>query len=213
MRPRDRDWSVIEGEGRAGSPPDEPSPHPDPLPSHRMGAEREQPADAIGFTEVCRATTGSGFGIQIKSKNGSRSRRNPHLTLTLSPPIGWERRGNSRRKRLISRKFAKQRQVQGSNAQVAFGGNLCQPHDGNAALSPARMPDGGQRTARPTFAGLTVTGALIRFTWRDRTRPSRLGSDRTRSCRARRRRPFHPSRRSKVETGRRRCGDICKAGR
>src|SRR5208337_808434 len=41
-------------------PPHEPSPHPDPLPSHRMGAEREQPADAIGFTEVCRAATGSG---------------------------------------------------------------------------------------------------------------------------------------------------------
>ena len=23
--------------------------------------------------------------------------RNPHLTLTLSPPIGWERRGDTRR--------------------------------------------------------------------------------------------------------------------
>jgi len=44
----------------SGKSPHEPSPHPDPLPSHRMGAEREQPAEAIGCTEVCRAATGSG---------------------------------------------------------------------------------------------------------------------------------------------------------
>ena len=27
--------------------------------------------------------------------------KNPHLTLTLSPPIGWERRGNSSRTRTV----------------------------------------------------------------------------------------------------------------
>jgi hypothetical protein len=37
---------------------DEPSPHPNPLPSHRMGAEREQEADTSCATEVCRATAG-----------------------------------------------------------------------------------------------------------------------------------------------------------
>jgi len=55
---------------------------------------------------------------------------NPHLTLTLSPPIGWERRGNSGRMRSVARKLAEQRQVQGNNALWSCG---------------------GQRTARPTY--------------------------------------------------------------
>jgi hypothetical protein len=29
------------------------------------------------------------------------AKTNPHLTLTLSPPIGWERRGNSLRARIV----------------------------------------------------------------------------------------------------------------
>jgi quercetin dioxygenase-like cupin family protein len=33
-------------------PSEEPSPHPDPLPSHRMGAEREQQSDAVGYSEA-----------------------------------------------------------------------------------------------------------------------------------------------------------------
>ncbi|MGA2555892.1 MAG: hypothetical protein ABSG04_06410, partial [Verrucomicrobiota bacterium] len=53
----------------------------------------------------------------------------PHLTLTLSPPIGWERRGNSRRTPIVPREFAEQRQARGSNAQVAVGGTLpMNPH-------------------------------------------------------------------------------------
>jgi len=38
----------------------QPSPHPVPLPSHRMGAEREERADTNGSAEVCGAATGSG---------------------------------------------------------------------------------------------------------------------------------------------------------
>jgi hypothetical protein len=38
-------------------------------------------------------------GEEIKIKSGM----NPHLTLTLSPPIGWEGRGNSRRTRPVLR--------------------------------------------------------------------------------------------------------------
>ena len=46
---------------------------------------------------------------------------NPHLTLTLSPPIGWERRGNSRRTRIVPRRSVEQRQVHGPNARQNFG--------------------------------------------------------------------------------------------
>ena len=42
---------------------------------------------------------------------------NPHLTLTLSPPIRWERRGNSRRTRTVLWKPESIRQVQGFNAR------------------------------------------------------------------------------------------------
>jgi len=41
---------------------------------------------------------------------------NPHLTLTLSPPIGWERRGNGRRTRIVPRRSVEQRQVHGADA-------------------------------------------------------------------------------------------------
>jgi ATP-dependent helicase/DNAse subunit B len=41
-------------------PPHEPSPHPDPLPSHRMGAEREQPADTNCLLKARRPESGSG---------------------------------------------------------------------------------------------------------------------------------------------------------
>jgi hypothetical protein len=46
-----------------------------------------------------------GSGIKI------RSGMNPHLTLTLSPPIGWERRGNSGRTRLVAWRSIVQGQV------------------------------------------------------------------------------------------------------
>ena len=79
---------------------------------------------------------------------------NPHLTLTLSPPIGWERRGNSRRTRLVPRKFAEQRQVQGSNAQVAFG-KISARRSRQCGVEPPPRPGGGQRTGRPTTQDLT----------------------------------------------------------
>ena len=58
---------------------------------------------------------------------------NPHLTLTLSPPIGWERRGNSRRTRIVPPRSVEQRQVHGPNARQNFGVEAFQepsPHPG-----------------------------------------------------------------------------------
>ena len=49
----------------------------------------------------------------------------PHLTLTLSPPIRWERRGNSRRAQRVTRETGSLRQVQGFNAR-SYRGNLSQ---------------------------------------------------------------------------------------
>ncbi len=46
---------------------------------------------------------------KVNSKSGSR--RIPHLTPTLSPPIGWERRGNGGRRRLVLGMFVEQRQI------------------------------------------------------------------------------------------------------
>jgi hypothetical protein len=57
--------------------------------------------------------------IKIRIKNGASrkdGKRTPHLTLTLSPPIGWERRGNSRRTRIVPRRTVEQRQVHGPDA-------------------------------------------------------------------------------------------------
>jgi tetratricopeptide (TPR) repeat protein len=47
--------------------PHEPSPHPDPLPSHPMGAEREQQADPICFMEVSKDPSGSGVLCEVFS--------------------------------------------------------------------------------------------------------------------------------------------------
>jgi hypothetical protein len=49
---------------------------------------------------------------------------NAHLTLALSPPIGWERRGNSRRTRIVPRRSVEQRQVHGPNARQDFAWRL-----------------------------------------------------------------------------------------
>jgi len=46
---------------------------------------------------------------------------NPDLTLTLSPPIGWERRGNSRRIRIVPRRSVEQRRVHGPNGRQNSG--------------------------------------------------------------------------------------------
>ena len=97
----------------------EPSPHPDPLPSHRMGAEREQRMDTICSTAVWRAAAGS-WSVRSSFWN-RRLSMNPHLTLTLSLPIGWERRGNSRRTRFVPPRSVEQRQVHGPNAGQNLG--------------------------------------------------------------------------------------------
>ena len=49
----------------------------------------------------------------------------PHLTLTLSPPIGWERRGNGRRTRLVLRSCVEQRQIH--DPEAGFPGTLTSP--------------------------------------------------------------------------------------
>jgi hypothetical protein len=54
------------------------------------------------------------YRIGIKNKTW----RNPHLTLTLSPPIEWERRGNSRGRRNVARKFSGQRLVWVSGIKI-----------------------------------------------------------------------------------------------
>jgi hypothetical protein len=53
-------------------------------------------------------------GEEIKIKSGM----NPHLTLTLSPPIGWEGRGNSRRTRTVLSKSAERRPIQGIKIKI-----------------------------------------------------------------------------------------------
>jgi hypothetical protein len=58
---------------------------------------------------------------------------NLHLTLTLSPPIRWERRGNSRRTRTVLWKPASIRQVQGFNAGIFRG-----------ILTPSLSPEGAR---------------------------------------------------------------------
>ena len=45
----------------------------------------------------------------------------PHLTLALSPPIRWERRGKSRRMAAVARKSGRMRQVQGFKARIIRG--------------------------------------------------------------------------------------------
>jgi hypothetical protein len=46
----------------------EPSPHPDPLPSHRMGAEREQEKDTHCFTDVLGAAAGSWSRCRLRGE-------------------------------------------------------------------------------------------------------------------------------------------------
>ena len=46
----------------------------------------------------------------------------PYLTLTLSPPIRWERRGDSKRMPTVAWMSSHWRQVQGFNARI-FSGN------------------------------------------------------------------------------------------
>jgi Flp pilus assembly protein TadD len=58
------------------NPTHEPSPHPDPLPSHRMGAEREQPA-GLGGEEGTRPAAATGSGEQCAMLPSGKS--NPDL--------------------------------------------------------------------------------------------------------------------------------------
>jgi hypothetical protein len=66
------------------SPPHKPSPHPDPLPSHPMGAEREQQADTNCLIKARRPESGS--GVQCANFSG-----NSHPDPLPSHPMGAER--------------------------------------------------------------------------------------------------------------------------
>jgi hypothetical protein len=71
---------------------------PSPLPSDGSG---ERTAD--GHELFHRGLSSSGrFMVPMRAKILAWGLpMNPHLTLTLSPPIGWERRGNSRGTRIV----------------------------------------------------------------------------------------------------------------
>jgi len=58
-----------------------------------------------------RQAQGVKIKIKIRIKIRMGNGRNPHLTLTLSPPIGWERRGNSMGRRMVARKSVERRPV------------------------------------------------------------------------------------------------------
>jgi cation transport ATPase len=57
--------------------PQEPSPHPDPLPSHPMGAEREQQADANSSVEGCEQASGPGVQWANSSGKSHSESQNP----------------------------------------------------------------------------------------------------------------------------------------
>jgi lipoate-protein ligase A len=75
-----------------------PSPHPDPLPSHRRGAEREQQADANCFVETCKQA--SGLGVQRTNIPGN-SHRSPAIAVRGHTDLAIGERkfsGNSQRR-------------------------------------------------------------------------------------------------------------------
>ena len=94
--------------------------------------------------------------------------RGPYLTLTLSPPIGWERRGDSKRMPTVAWMSSHRRRVQGSNARILLGKSLHEPER-------CRLPDGrtyqpacrrGVRRQPRTFSGDAALGKA-RDVWED----------------------------------------------
>ncbi len=75
---------------------------------------------------------------------------NPHLTLTLSPPIGWERRGNSKRTPIVLWKKWGQRQVQGFNARIFSGNSLPLPQAREDGPHPALSRRSFHERTEPT---------------------------------------------------------------
>ena len=55
----------VKTRGYSRPPPQEPSPHPDPLPSHPMGAEREQQPNNGGYSKTVRRAPVPGFNARI----------------------------------------------------------------------------------------------------------------------------------------------------
>ncbi len=76
----------------------------------------------------------------------------PHLTLALSPPIGWERRGKSKRMAAVARMPGRMRQVQGSKARIIRG-----------ILSPLR---GEGSDNRRTWENLGFMAPMRVHSWR-----------------------------------------------
>ena len=76
---------------------------------------------------------------------------NPHLTLTLSPPIRWERRGNSHRTCFCGRMSVGRTPVQGFNARM-FRGIITPAFAKATAGRPALSPR--ERVMSVRFRGL-----------------------------------------------------------
>jgi ATP-dependent RNA helicase DeaD len=67
-------------------PSHEPSPHPDPLPSHRMGAEKEQQTDTNGLTETSPAAAGSRSPTRALERKAADPNPNPVPKPAAKPP-------------------------------------------------------------------------------------------------------------------------------
>ena len=62
----------------------------------------------------------------------------PHLTLTLSPPIGWERRGDSRRKSIVGA-------IQKGGRQTVPVSEVTAPANARLDFAVATAPERGQQ--------------------------------------------------------------------
>ncbi len=102
------------------------TPHPQSLsPLRGEGSHHRRTWENLGFTAPMRVHC---WRLKLPMNPGD-----PHLTLALSPPIRWERRGNppsprlrrtgSKRMAAVARKSGRRRQVQGFKARI-FRGKL-----------------------------------------------------------------------------------------
>ncbi len=116
------------------------------------------------------------FGVQRVNARNFRG----NLTLALSPPIGWERRGNppsprlrrtgSRRMAAVARKSGRMRQVQGSKARIIRG--ILSPLRGEGSRDWTRQGTFGvQRVNARNFRGNLTLALSPPIGWERRGNP------------------------------------------